>query len=139
MQFKTKLRLLVSVGTVAGAMTIGFVAPTVGGAASAKVSTPSNTITFAEGAGAAPNYIFPYLGCQYFSVATLSQFQELTYRPVYWFGTPGSSAVDYKLSPAKQPVFSNNDKTITIDMKGWKFADAPSVNGKKNKLKINKH
>jgi peptide/nickel transport system substrate-binding protein len=128
MQLRTKLRLLVSLGTVAGAMTIGLVAPTVGGAASAKVSTASNTITFAEGAGAAPNYIFPYLGCQYFSVATLSQFQELTYRPVYWFGTPGSSAVDYSLSPAKAPVFSNNDKTITIDMKGWKFADGQTVN-----------
>jgi peptide/nickel transport system substrate-binding protein len=128
MQLRTKLRLLVSLGTVAGAMTIGLVAPTIGGAASAKVSTASNTITFAEGPGAAPNYIFPYLGCQYFSVATLSQFQELTYRPVYWFGTPGSSAVDYSLSPAKQPVFSNSDKTITIDMKGWKFADGQTVN-----------
>jgi peptide/nickel transport system substrate-binding protein len=128
MQLRTKLRLLVSVGTVAGAMTIGLVAPSVGGAASAKVSTASNTITFAEAPGAAPNYIFPYLGCQYFSVATLSQFQELTYRPVYWFGTPGSSAVDYSLSPAKAPVFSNGNKTITIDMKGWKFADGQTVN-----------
>jgi peptide/nickel transport system substrate-binding protein len=126
MQLRTKLRLLVSVATVGGAMTIGLIAPSVGGAASA--SNASNTITFAEGAGASPNYIFPYLGCQYFSVATLSQFQELTYRPVYWFGTPGSSAVDYKLSPAKEPVFSNSDKTITIDMKGWKFADGQTVN-----------
>jgi peptide/nickel transport system substrate-binding protein len=126
MQLRTKLRLLVSIATVGGAMTIGLIAPSVGGAASA--SNASNTITFAEGPGASPNYIFPYLGCQYFSVATLSQFQELTYRPVYWFGTPGSSAVDYKLSPAKEPVFSNNDKTITIDMKGWKFADGQTVN-----------
>ncbi|MGB8179339.1 MAG: hypothetical protein WCF63_04165, partial [Acidimicrobiales bacterium] len=92
MQLRTKLRLLVSVGSVAAVMTIGLVAPSLSGAASAKVSTASNTITFAEAPGAAPNYIFPYLGCQYFSVATLSQFQELTYRPVYWFGTPGSSA-----------------------------------------------
>jgi peptide/nickel transport system substrate-binding protein len=101
MQLRNKLRLLVSVGSVAAAMTIGLVATSVSGAASAKVSTSSNTITFAEAPGAAPNYIFPYLGCQYFSVATLSQFQELTYRPVYWFGTPGSSAVDYNLSPAQ--------------------------------------
>jgi peptide/nickel transport system substrate-binding protein len=129
MQLKSKLRLLASVGTVAGAMTLGLVAPTAGGAAStAKVSTASNTITFAEAPGASPNYIFPYLGCQYFSVATLSQFQEMTYRPVYWFGTPGSSAVDYSLSPAKQPVFSNGNKTITINMKGWKFADGQTVN-----------
>jgi peptide/nickel transport system substrate-binding protein len=127
MQFKTKLRLLVTIGTVAGACTLGLVAPSVSLASGAPASTPSNTITFAEGAGAAPNYIFPYLGCQYFSVATLSQFQEMTYRPVYWFGTPGSSAVDYKLSPAKAPVFSNGNKTITIDMKGWKFADGQTV------------
>jgi peptide/nickel transport system substrate-binding protein len=129
MQFKSKLRLLATIGTVAGACTLGLVAPSVSGASSALVaSTPSNTITFAEGAGAAPNYIFPYLSCQYFSVATLSQFQEMTYRPVYWFGTPGSSAVDYKLSPADAPKFSNGDKTITIDMKGWKFADGQTVN-----------
>ncbi len=128
MQLRTKLRLLVSVGTVAGAMTIGLVAPSVGGAASAKVSTSSNTVTFAEAPGDSPNYIFPYLGCRYFSVATLSQFQEMTYRPVYWFGTPGSSAVDYSLSPAKAPVFSNGNKTITIDMKGWKFADGQTAN-----------
>jgi peptide/nickel transport system substrate-binding protein len=125
MQFKTKLRLLVTIGTVAGASTLGLVAPTLSSASPA--STASNTITFAEGAGAAPNYIFPYLSCQYFSVATLSQFQELTYRPVYWFGTPGSSAVDFNLSPAKAPVFSNGNKTITINMKGWKFADGQTV------------
>jgi peptide/nickel transport system substrate-binding protein len=61
-------------------------------------------------------------------VATLSQFQELTYRPVYWFGTPGSSAVDYSLSTANKPIFSDSNRTITIDMKGWKFADGQTVN-----------
>jgi len=126
MQFRSKFRLLTTIATVAGSLTLGLVAPTVSGAAAA--STASNTITYAEAPGASPNYIFPYLGCQYFSVATLSQFQEMTYRPVYWFGTPGSSAVDYKLSPAKQPVFSNGNKTITINMKGWKFADGQTVN-----------
>ena len=126
MQVGTKLRLLVTIAAVGSAMTLGLIVPTISGAVSA--STASNTITFAEGAGASPNYIFPYLGCQYFSVATLSQFQEMTYRPVYWFGTPGSSAVDFKLSPAKAPVFSNGNKTITIDMKGWKFADGQTVN-----------
>jgi peptide/nickel transport system substrate-binding protein len=114
---------------VAAVVTIGIVA---GSSNSSTTSTTtassSNTITFAEGPGASPNYIFPYLGCQYFSVATLSQFQELTYRPLYWFGTPGSSAVDYSLSTAKSPIFSNGDRTITIDMKGWKFADGQTVN-----------
>jgi peptide/nickel transport system substrate-binding protein len=117
MQFKHKLRFLVTIGAAAGALSLGLIAPTTSGASSA-VSTDANTITFAEGPGAAPNYIFPYLGCQFFSVATLSQFQEMTYRPVYWFGTPGSSAVDYSLSPAKAPVFSNGNKTITNQYEG---------------------
>ena len=126
MQFRTKFRLLATIGTAAGALSLGLIVPTLSGAAAP--STASNTITFAEAPGASPNYIFPYLGCQYFSVATLSQFQEMTYRPVYWFGTPGSSAVDYNLSPGNKPVFSNGNKTITINMKGWKFASGQTVN-----------
>jgi peptide/nickel transport system substrate-binding protein len=126
MQLRHKLRFLVTVGAAAGSLSLGLIAPTASGASST-TSTNSNTITFAELPGAAPNYIFPYLGCANFSVATLSQFQEMTYRPVYWFGTPGSAAVDYNISPAKAPVFSNGNKTITINMKGWKFADGQTV------------
>ncbi len=114
---------------VAAAIALGLTLGSSNGNGSTTTTSPntSNTITFAEAPGAAPNYIFPYLGCQYFSVATLSQFQQMTYRPLYWFGTPGSSAVDYSLSTASQPIFSNDNKTITIDMKGWKFADGQTV------------
>jgi peptide/nickel transport system substrate-binding protein len=129
MRRNSKWFIAITVVVVVAAIAIGLVASSSNSpTTTTTTSSNSNTITFAEGAGAAPNYIFPYLGCQYFSVATLSQFQELTYRPVYWFGTPGSSAVDYSLSPAKAPVFSNSNKTITIDMKGWKFADGQTVN-----------
>ena len=128
MQRKSKWWIATVVVVALAAITIGLVAGSSNSpSTSTTTASTSNTITFAEAPGAAPNYIFPYLGCQYFSVATLSQFQEMTYRPLYWFGTPGSSAVDYSLSTAKSPVFSNGDKTITIDMKGWKFADGQSV------------
>src|SRR5580658_4431797 len=129
MKNRNKWFIAVAVIVVVALVTIGIVAGTSNSSTSpTTTASSSNTITFAEGPGASPNYIFPYLGCQYFSVATLSQFQELTYRPLYWFGTPGSSAVDYSLSPAKTPVFSNGNKTITIDLKGWKFADGQTVN-----------
>ena len=128
MQRKSKWWIATVVVVALAAITIGLVA---GSSNSPSTSTTtgsaSNTITYAEAPGASPNYIFPYLGCQYFSVATLSQFQEMTYRPLYWFGTPGSSAVDYSLSTAAAPVFSNGNTTITIDMKGWKFADGQRV------------
>ena len=130
MRRNSKWWIALSVVVVVAAIALGLTLGSSNGNGSTTTTSPStsNTITFAEAPGAAPNYIFPYLGCQYFSVATLSQFQEMTYRPLYWFGTPGSSAVDYSLSPAKAPVFSNGNKTITIDMKGWKFADGQSVN-----------
>src|ERR1700691_954526 len=130
MRRNSKWWIALTVVVVVAAVAIGLVASSSNSPSTTSTTTSSNsnTITYAEGAGAAPNYIFPYLGCQYFSVATLSQFQEMTYRPLYWFGTPGSSAVDYSLSTGKQPVFSNGNRTITIDMKGWKFADGQTVN-----------
>ena len=123
MQLGRKLRLGMTIGAVASALSLGLIAPTVSGAAA-----PSGTITFAEGAGANPNYIFPYMGCAYFSVSTINQFQELMFRPLYWFGLAGSVAVQPKLSTANMPVMSNGNRTATITMKGWKFADGQTVN-----------
>ena len=87
-------------------------------------------IVFAEGPGAAPNYIFPYMGCKYFSVSTINQFQFMMYRPLYWFGLGSSTAVQYPLSPAKAPVFSDANKTITVTMRGWKFSNGQVVDAK---------
>lgn len=112
-----------TIGAVASSLSLGLIAPTVSGAAA-----PKGTITAAEGPGANPNYIFPYMGCKYFSVSNINQFQEEMFRPLYWFGLGGSSAVQYKLSTGNAPVFSNGNKTVTIKMKGWKFADGQTVN-----------
>ena len=126
MQFKNKLRLLVTAGTVAGACVMGLVATSVSGASTA--STPTNTIVLAEAPGTTPNYILPYMSCTYFSVANINQFGDEMYRPVYWFGLGSTSTVSYPLSTANAPAFSNGDKTITINMKGWKFADGQTIN-----------
>ena len=89
---------------------------------------PTGTITFAEAPGAPPNYIFPYMGCSFFSVSNSEQFQDEMYRPLYWFGLGATSTYVPSLSLGDKPKFSNGDKTITIDMKGWKFADGQTVN-----------
>jgi len=125
MHMRHKLRLLITLGTVASAISIGMIAPTISGASSA--STATNTITVAEGPGASPNYIFPYESCTYFSVDNINAFQEEMFRPVYWFGVGSSSAYVPKLSLASTPVMSNGNKTVTINMKGWKFADGQTI------------
>src|SRR5665213_3845243 len=69
------------------------------------------------------------MGCSFYSVANTEQFQEEMYRPLYWFGLAASSSYVPSLSLGNTPKFSNGNKKITIDMKGWKFADGQTVDG----------
>ena len=119
---KGKLRLALTLGLVTAAASLGLIVPSISGAA-----TPQGTITFAEGAGAGPNYIFPYYSGQFCSVANSTQFQMLMFRPLYFFGLGNSAAVQPKISTGNLPKYSNGNKTVTIQMKGWKFADGQTV------------
>jgi peptide/nickel transport system substrate-binding protein len=118
------LRLAIATLLVVGAAVVGP-------SASATVAAePSGTIAYAEAPGANPNFIFPYLGCAYSSLNNINQFQMLMYRPLYWFGLGGSAAIVPSLSLADRPVFSHGDRTVTITMKGWRFADGQIVNAR---------
>jgi peptide/nickel transport system substrate-binding protein len=126
MKTKQTLWIVVAAVVVVAAVGIGIAASNSNNPATA--STSGSTINYAEGAGASPNYIFPYMGVQYFSVDNTEQFQEMMYRPLYWFGLGASVAYVPSLSLADSPVYSNGNKTVTITMKGWKFADGQTVN-----------
>src|SRR5271169_6501550 len=102
---KSNVRRIVIAFVVVALVVVGLV---LGLSGSSKPPSASGaTITFAEAPGAAPNYIFPYMGCQYFSVSTINQFDELMQRPLYWFGVGGSSAYVPSLSFGKSPTFSH--------------------------------
>jgi peptide/nickel transport system substrate-binding protein len=87
------------------------------------------TVYWAEAPQATPNWIFPFASLTYFSVANLTQFQMLMYRPLYYFGQIKSSnpTVNFPLSVAEAPKWSNNNKTVTIKMKGWKWSNGETV------------
>jgi len=123
---KSSFRRIVTTGLVVGSLTVGFTAATASGAATSPKA--SGTLTFAEGPGANPNYIFPYMGCAYFSVDNINQFEELMYRPLYWFGLGGSVAVQYPLSIAKAPVISKSHTAVTIKLNNWKFSNGQAIN-----------
>ncbi len=135
MRFTRKLRLLVTLGAAASAVTLGVF--TLGGGTGG-AATPSGTLNIAEGAGAAPNYIFPYMSCTYFSVSNINQFEEEMYRPLYWFGLGNSATVvdtaqkgaeaPDGLSLAAAPVFSNGNKTVTLNMGNYVFQSGQKVN-----------
>jgi peptide/nickel transport system substrate-binding protein len=125
MQFKHRLRVLVTIGSAAAALSVGLVGLSTGGAGAA--STPTGTITLAEAAQTPPNYIFPFMSCATFSVSNIDGFDQQLFRPAYWFGLGSSAAIQPTLSLANQPAMSDHNKTATIVMKGWKFADGQTI------------
>jgi peptide/nickel transport system substrate-binding protein len=121
MEKRRALRFLL----VVALSTVGWGAGTVSGA-----SPPHDVITFAEAPGESPNYIFPFAGCQYESASNVNQFQMLMYRPLYWFGLGSSTALVPSLSLADTPRFTNANRTVTITLKGWRFADGQKANAR---------
>jgi peptide/nickel transport system substrate-binding protein len=85
------------------------------------------TATWAESAGAPPNYIFPLDALQYFNTSDINQFQLLMWRPLYWFGNGTDIALNTGNSLADPPIYSNNDQTVTITIKHWLWSDGKPV------------
>ncbi|HEX4062086.1 MAG TPA: ABC transporter substrate-binding protein [Streptosporangiaceae bacterium] len=94
-------------------------------------AAPGGTVTFGLVAGTQPNYIFPFRSLTYFSVYNAQYFQYLMYRPLYVFGDNGTSvSVNYPLSPADAPVYSDGGKNVLINLKGWKWSNGETVDAK---------
>lgn len=120
MTFDRKLRFAAAFVIAVGAVILSL-------AASSGGATSSGTITYAEAPGAAPNWIFPYTGYLNFSASNINDFQQLMFRPLYFFGVGDTSAYVPSLSLADNPVLSDGDRTVTIQLKGWRFADGQEV------------
>jgi peptide/nickel transport system substrate-binding protein len=111
----------------------------VAAACSSSSSTPASsqggspvkggTVSVALLSGGAFTWIFPFAGNTEASVGNFQRFQWLMYRPLYLFGnnTNSNLAINYPLSPAHAPVYSNGGKTVTVTMKGWKWSNGETV------------
>jgi peptide/nickel transport system substrate-binding protein len=85
------------------------------------------TATFAESPGMQPEYIFPLVPGQDFNTGTVSQFQFLMYRPLYWFGTNGEVRLNSSLSLADAPTYSSDGKSVSVTLKGWKWSNGTQI------------
>ena len=90
------------------------------------------TASVALPAGVTYNWIFPFYAITNASVYNGQQFQWLMFRPLYMFGnnTNTSVLINYPLSPANAPTYSNGGKTVTVTMKGWKWSNGEAVDAK---------
>jgi peptide/nickel transport system substrate-binding protein len=96
--------------------------PVKGGTATMSLSAPGVTLS----------WIFPFYAITNSSVYNSEQFQWLMYRPLYMFGnnTNDNVGINYPLSPANAPTYSNGGKTVVVNMKGWKWSDGSTVDAK---------
>ena len=104
-----------------------------GGSSSSSTSSGTavsgGTARIALPAGVTYSWIFPFYAITNASVYNSEQFQWLMYRPLYMFGnnTNNNVAINYPLSPANPPVYSNGGKTVKVPMKGWKWSNGETV------------
>jgi peptide/nickel transport system substrate-binding protein len=100
-----------------------------GSTGSSGTKVTGGTAMVALQAGITYNWIFPFYAINNSGVYNDQQFEWLMYRPLYMFGnnTNSSVSVNYPLSPANPPVYSNGGQTVTVNMKGWKWSDGETV------------
>jgi peptide/nickel transport system substrate-binding protein len=105
-------------------------------------SANGGVFTFAEPAGAPPNYIFPLAPSSEYGT-DINQFQNLMWPPLYQFGENGAPVLNESLSLAYPPVYTNGDRTVTIRLKKYDWSDGHPVTSRDvefwlNLLKANK-
>jgi peptide/nickel transport system substrate-binding protein len=134
-------RLRLQIGSAAAVLAVGLLASC--SSSSSPAAAPAShaatgneikggTVTFGEPPTTVINYIFPFMSITTSSVYNSNEFQYLMYVPLYMFGGNNASsvAINYALSPADPPVYSNGGKTVTIDLKGWKWSNGETVDAK---------
>jgi peptide/nickel transport system substrate-binding protein len=77
------------------------------------------TAVWAEPPATTPNYIFPFESSAYISFINSSDFAQLMYRPLYWFGSGSTPLLNTSLSLAKLPTWSRHTATITLKHYMW--------------------
>ena len=122
MKFHLKLRFAILV-VAASALTYGLVGVSVNAA-----PPPRGTVTYAEAPGRGTDWIFPYTGYQDYSASNINQFQQLMYRPLYFFGLGATAAYVPSLSLAETPVLRNDDNgRSSLTSRAGSFADGQIV------------
>jgi peptide/nickel transport system substrate-binding protein len=128
---KPRLRMAIVAVLAAVAVVAAGCSSGSGGSSSGK-PIKGGTATFGLLSGTQPNYIFPFRSLTYFSVYNAQYFQYLMYRPLYAFGGNNTTSVtvNYPLSTADAPVYSDGGKTVVINLKGWKWSNGETLDAK---------
>jgi peptide/nickel transport system substrate-binding protein len=118
-------------GVVLLVLIVVLVAASAGGATTEKSSTSEKVkggvAYFAEPPQAVPNYIFPFMTLSFFNVDNIQQFQQLMYRPLYWFGNGSDPTMNSSLSLASEPKYSKSNTVVSFKLKHYKWSNGETV------------
>ena len=89
--------------------------------------TKGGTATWACYPGFPPSTIFPFTPPERIGTRNLFEFQMLMYRPLYWLGKDGRPGVDYDLSLAEPPEWSDDGRSVTVTLKSWKWSNGETI------------
>jgi peptide/nickel transport system substrate-binding protein len=67
----------------------------------------------------------------------VTNFNTLMYRPLYFYGNNYTPTVDFNYSAGNQPVWSDDDRTVTVTLKHWKWSDGEQVTSRDVEFYIN--
>jgi peptide/nickel transport system substrate-binding protein len=88
----------------------------------------AGTITVAEAPGTAPTWILPLVTSAADTVTTVSDFEQESWRGLYWFGNGVEPTFNQALSLADPPKWSNGDKTVSVTLTGkYKWSDGKPI------------
>jgi peptide/nickel transport system substrate-binding protein len=88
----------------------------------------AGTVTWAEPPENAPTWILPIVAADAASSSNITEFGNLMWRPLYWFGNGVEPTESAAMSLANAPVWSNGDKTVAITLKsGYKWSNGQPV------------
>ncbi|WP_416875358.1 ABC transporter substrate-binding protein [Kitasatospora sp. SC0581] len=100
-----------------------------GGSSPGPVGAPvqGGVVRVAEAPSTFPDAIWPFDSAAQVSTVNTSQFQELFYRPLYYWGLNDKVALDPEVSLGEAPAWSPDGKTVTIQVKPWKWSNGEDV------------
>ncbi|GII66607.1 hypothetical protein Skr01_66920 [Sphaerisporangium krabiense] len=82
----------------------------------------AGVVKYALPPGSPPNWIWPFPDPAHLTPVNLP-FQELMFRPLYWFGKDGKTVINPDKSVAELPQYSADRKTVTIKLKPYNWSD----------------
>jgi len=83
-------------------------------------------VTYAEASGSSPDWIFPVVPGSDFTVANLSQFIPLMYKPLYVMNFT-QPTLNYASSIGNKPVWSHGNTVVTITLKHYVWSNGLPV------------